>query len=391
MIDVRSLPVERPAIRVRTERVNQVLGTALSTAAIADYLAPIGFDVAAQNGTLDVVPPSFRPDVSIEENVIEEVARHHGYMNIERTIPRRPFVGTLSPYQKARRKLREVLVGAGVSEALGVPLLAPGEHARTGLLEDGAVITAPDPLAREESVLRTSLLPGLLRAVAFNLSHRSGDVALFEIGHVFRVPADSSAPLPDEHEVVGAVVADAVVAKRVFDLLAGEFDRAVALRPVDEPGLHPTRTAAVELDGAVVGHVGEVDPDVLGEWGIEGRLGWIGLDLEAFLPLRPAYLEARPISRFPSSDIDLAFAVPDAVAAGAVEVAIRGAAGDLLESVALFDVYRDADRLGEGVRSLAYRLRFQARDRTLTDDDVAAARQRIITAVESSLGASLRG
>lgn len=383
-IDVRNIDPTREVIRVRTDRVNKVLGTSLATSQIADYLTPIGFGVTADDGHVDVVPPSFRPDVTIEENVIEEVARHHGYMNIERTIPRRPFVGSLTPYQRARRKLREVLVGAGLSEALGIPLLAPGDLARAGLPEEGLV--APEPLAREESVLRTSLLPGMLKAVAFNQSHRAGELALFEIGHVFGVPADRSQPLPDEREMLGAVVADAVAAKRVWDLIAQEFDWPHAVVADAGPGMHPTRSARI----ADVGWVGEVDPGVLEGWGIEGRVGWIELDLDAFLPSKPNYREARPISRFPSSDIDLAFAVPDSVAASDVEAAVRGAAGDLLESISLFDVYRDAERLGPDTRSLAYRLRFQAHDRTLTDADVAEARTRVIAAVESALGATLR-
>ncbi|HEV7887362.1 MAG TPA: phenylalanine--tRNA ligase subunit beta [Acidimicrobiales bacterium] len=390
MIDVRFLPPGREPVRVRTARVNAVLGTSLTTEQVAAYLEPIGFTVVVGDGVVEATPPSFRPDVTIEENVIEEVARHHGYMNIGRTIPRRPFVGSLTPYQKARRRLREVLVGAGVSEALGVPLLAPGELDRAGLPEQA--IVAPDPLAREESVLRTSVRPGLLRAVAFNTSHRVADTALFEIGHVFEVPADTAQALPDEREVVGVVVADAVVAKRVFDLIAAEFDVAVTLKAVaDGPGLHPTRTAAVLLDGALVGHVGEVDPDVLAAWGIEGRVGWIGLDLGLLLPATPHYREARPVSRFPSSDIDLAFVVADSVPAAAVEAALRSAAGELLESITLFDVFRDAERLGPDRRSLAYRLRFQAQDRTLTDEDVAAVRAQAIAAAESELGATLRG
>ena len=383
MIDVRSLPVGRESIRVRTDRVNKVLGTALSTEQIGGYLRPIGFEVVSVDGAVDVVPPSFRPDVTVEENVIEEVARHHGYMNIERTIPRRPFVGSLTPYQRARRRLREVLVGAGLSEALGVPLLGPGDHARAGLPEDALV--APEPLAREESVLRTSLLPGLLRAVAFNQSHRVADIALFEIGHVFGVPADRSQPLPDERELLGAVVSDAVTAKRVFDLIVQGFGSAAVLTPsADGPGLHPTRSAVVSDD---LGWVGEVDPAVLEAWGIEGRVGWLSLDLERFLPHAPTYKQARPVSKFPSSDIDLAFTVPDDVPATVVEAALRDGAGDLLQSVALFDVYRG---LGEGHRSLAYRLRFQAQDRTLTDDDVAAVRQRVIDSVQQAANATLR-
>lgn len=276
-------------------------------------------------------------------------------------------------------------MGAGLSEALGVPLVAPGDHERAGLSEDA--LAAPEPLAREESVLRTSLLPGLLRAVAFNQSHRRADVALFEIGHVFGVPADRSQPLPDERELLGAVVADAEVAKRVFDLIVEEFDSPAVLSPsAGGPGLHPTRSASVS-DG--LGWVGEIDPAVLEAWGIEGRVGWIELDVERLLPHEPHYKQARPVSRFPSSDIDLAFTVPDDVPATVVEAALRSAAGELLESLTLFDVYRD-ERLGAGVRSLAYRLRFQAQDRTLTDEDVASVRAQAIAAVEQAANATLR-
>jgi phenylalanyl-tRNA synthetase beta chain len=139
-----------------------------------------------------------------------------------------------------------------------------------------------------------------------------------------------------------------------------------------------------------VGQVGEVDPGVLAEWGIDERVGWLGLELERFLPRERRYVQARPVSRFPSSDIDLAFVVPDVVAAGAVEATLRGAAGELLEDVHLFDVYRGPG-LPEGARSLAYRLRFQAQDRTLTDADVAEVRARAIAAVESGHRATLRG
>jgi phenylalanyl-tRNA synthetase beta chain len=392
LLDVRSLPPTRPAIHVRTARVNSLLGTSLATDQIAAYLKPIGFVVEAADAVgLDVVPPSFRPDVTEEVHVVEEVARHHGYANIERTVPRSPYVGQLTPYQKNRRHLREVLAGVGASEALGIPLIGPGEAARAGLPE--AAIEASEPMAREESRLRTSLLPTLLRAVAFNGSHREPGAWLFEVGHVFLIPDDRSAPLPDERELLGVALAgdDAAAAKRVLDVLGAEFHVAFDLAAVEDgPGLHPTRTAAVLLDGQPVGHVGEVDPGVLAEWGIEERVGWIGLELERFLPRDRTYVQARPVSRFPSSDIDLAFVVPDTVPAALVESTLRDAAGELLDAVHLFDVYR-GQGVPEGARSLAYRLRFQAQDRTLTDGDVAQVRARAIAAVESSHSASLRG
>ncbi len=393
VLDCRFGPPPPQPIRLRTERVNTVLGTSLDDEQVRSYLAPIGFAAdAAGPGLHDVLPPSFRPDATSEIDLVEEVARHHGYSRVGRTVPSSPFVGALTPYQRNRRRLRDVLAGAGVSEAVSPPLVGPGDHERAGL--EGDVIEATDPLAREESVLRRSLLPGLLKAVAFNASHRNPGVALFEIGHVFAPSADRDAPLPDERERVAVALAGpdgAPAAKRVLDVvLDGLGIRGSRLEAAQAPGLHPTRTARLVLGERAVGYVGEVDPSVLEAFGIEGRLGWIEVDLELLLPRERIYVPARPVSRHPSSDIDLAFVVDDAVPAAAVESTLREAAGELLVDLRLFDVFRDT-RLGDRRRSLAYRLRLQAMERTLTDAEVAELRRRCIDAVHTAHGAELRG
>ncbi|MDQ3641935.1 MAG: phenylalanine--tRNA ligase subunit beta, partial [Actinomycetota bacterium] len=361
------------------------------------YLTPIGFRVEEMASSLHQVwTPSFRPDATAEIDLVEEVARHHGYSRIARTVPSSPHVGGLTPYQRHRRRLREALAGAGVSEAMSPPLIGPGEHERAGLPADA--IEATDPLAREESVLRTSLLPGLLKAVVFNSSHRNPDVSLFEIGHVFAPAADRSAPLPDEREHLGVALAasegaasGASSAKHVLDVvLAALGIRGGGLEATTAPGLHPTRTARLVLDGDTMGHVGEVDPSVLEALDMVGRVGWIEVDLELLLPSQRIYRQARPVSRHPSSDIDLAFVVEEPVPAAAVGATLREAAGDLLFDLRLFDVFRDP-RLGERRRSLAYRLRLQALDRTLTDPEVAEVRRRCIETVQSRHGAELRG
>ena len=393
LLDERHLPPPAPPIRLRTARVNAVLGTALGDDEVRALLEPIGFRATpAGEGAADVEPPSFRPDAAVEIDLVEEVARHHGYRRIARTVPRSPFVGHLTPYQRHRRHLREVLVGAGVSEASSSPLLAPGDNERAGF--DGELIAAVDPLAREESVLRASLLPSLLKALAFNASHRNPDVALFEIGHVFRVPAGEAGVLPDERERLGVVVAGpgggAEAAKRVADVvLAGAGLPAARLSAAAAAGLHPTRSARVTAGDTELGWVGEVDPQVLDAFGIEGRVGWIDLDLEEVLPRERVYAQATPVSKLPSSDVDLAFVVDDAVPAADVADSVRRAAGPLLVGLRLFDVYRH-ERLGPGRRSLAYRLRLQASDRTLTDADVAEVRGRCIDAVATAHGAELR-
>ena len=393
MVDVRTLPTDRPRVRVRTARVNAILGTDLSGDAIRGYLEPIGFSVTADNdaGVQVVTIPSWRPDAEGEIDVIEEVGRHHGYANIARTVPGGARTGGLSGQQHERRRIRQVLLGLGVNEATNPMLLGPGDHARAGLSEDAALQLA-NPMIREESVLRTSLLPGLLRALVFNAAHRRPDVRFFEIGHVFDLPLDGE-PLPDERERVGVAMAavDAGEAVRVWRTLADALRLAdVRLVASTAAGMHPGRTATVTVGGVELGFVGEIDPSVVTAHELEGRVAWLDLDMAALFDAPRRSERSRAVSRYPSSDIDLAFVVDDAVAAGDVEATLAEAAGDLLESIELFDVYRGA-QVGEASRSLAFRLRFVSPDRTLTDADVAEVRQRCIAAVEQAHGAVLRG
>jgi phenylalanyl-tRNA synthetase beta chain len=398
LLDERHGPPPPVPIRLRTARVNALMGSSLSDDEVAGFLMPIGFSVEPLGpGLHQVVPPTFRPDVTTEIDLVEEVGRHHGYGRLPRTRPASPYVGRLTTYQRYRRRLREILAGAGVSEAIASPLVGPGDHERAGVSSEA--IPAVDPLAKEESILRNSLRPGLLAAVAFNVSHRNPDVSLFEIGHVFR-PTDRRAELPEELEMLGVALATAEpdptggapAAKQVLDVIAQGLGLVgkVRLAAGQAPGLHPTRTAGIVLDEAGVGWVGEIDPDVLEAFGITGRVGWIEADLRRLLPSERIYPQARPISKQPSADIDLAFVVADEIAAAAVEETLREAGGDLLVELRPFDVFRDP-RLGADRRSLAYRLRFQAMDHTLTEAELTQLRQRCIEAVRSEHSAELRG
>jgi phenylalanyl-tRNA synthetase beta chain len=272
--------------------------------------------------------------------------------------------------------------------------------------------------------LRQSLLPGMLGALAFNSDRRQGEVRLFEVGHVFPPPepdrvaralARSGSTVIAERDVLGLALAgvgdDARSAAAAWQVLVDAFgiiDVELVVpgaRSRDEPesvpaGLHPTRWARLVVSGReggpgqVVGVVGEVDPTVLAEFGLDAehrRVGWLEVDLEALLEDAPRRGDlVTPVSRFPSSDIDLAFVVDEAVPAASVEKTLRQEGGGLLESVALFDVYRGPGA-PEGTRSLAYRLRLCAPDRTLTDQEVAEVRARCIAAVEQAHRARLRG
>ena len=409
LIDERGdLPDRRP-LRVRTVRVNSLLGTSLRADEMAGHLRSIGFGVAVgmteiplsqrardagldpnvELYNLDVTIPTWRWDTETETDIAEEVARLHGYENIERTVPTANEAGGLSTYQKDRRLVREVLVGAGCYETQPMPFVAPGALAAVGLPEDG--ITLSNPVDDSESVLRTSLLPGQLRAVAYNQRHFNGDVRLFEIGHVY-LPAPEGQLLPDEREFLAVALSgeEAPAAVAVLDLLAEALALpAVELREAALPGMHSTRAAEVVVAGRRRGAVGEVDPEVLSAFAVTGRVAWLQLDLQEVLGGPRARRRYRPVSKYPPSDVDLAFVVPDRVAAALLERALRASAGSLLDRLELFDVYRGPG-VPEGSRSLAYRLRFQAPDRTLTDTEVAQARQHCIDETSRRTGATLR-
>ncbi|MDP9005591.1 MAG: phenylalanine--tRNA ligase subunit beta, partial [Actinomycetota bacterium] len=383
---------ERPPVRLRTKRVNQVLGTGLDDARIAGYLDPIGFTTTpVAEGTLDVELPSWRLDSGTEIDVIEEVARLHGYRAITPTLPRSPLTGGLTPYQRDRRAVRQILVGAGADEAWSATFVSSDDLERC-LLDPREAVVVTNPLVAAESLLRTSLLPGLVGAVAANARRRQPGVALFEVGHTFRRPPPGQ-QLPDEVEAAAYAAAgrDAAEAVTAWHLVAeglvlSDWD----LEATTAAGLHPTRTAEVVVAGQAVGVVGEVDPAVLAAHEIGERVAWLELDLGRLLGAPHGNDRYRPVSRFPSSDVDLAFEVDDATPAAAVARTLRRAGADLVVDVALFDVYR-GDQLAAGRRSLAFTVRFQAPDRTLTDEEVATARARLVAAVEASHPAVLRG
>ena len=393
IVDVRGELPDRHPVTVRTSRLNRILGTDISPADVKSLLDPIGFATReAGDGDLAVTIPTWRYDSATEIDVIEEAARHHGYSRIGKTLPPSAHAGRLTARQQERRRLRRLLVGRGLAEALPLPFLAPGDLAKAGLHDDGIEIT--NPLVAEESVLRTSLLPGLVKALATNAARRNTGVRLWEIGHVFRRPEDPDAELPDEREMLGVALGgqDATAAVHEWRAVAEVLAVAgVTLHNGAVPGLHPTRSGRlVGPGGEPVGALGEVDPEVLANHGVGEAVGWLEVDLDTVAELPHDPHTYRQVSVYPSSDIDLAFEADDAVPAGDVEATLREAAGERLASLRLFDVYRGAG-IAQGRRSLAYTLRLDAPDHTLTDDEVAEVRQRCITAVESAHSATLRG
>ena len=315
----------------------------------------------------------------------------------------RDQIGGLTHAQRDRRAVADALVGAGLSEAVTIPLVAPDDLERAGAPLD-RLVEAANPLRAEESVLRTRILPGLLRSVAHNQARGLADVGLFEVGRVFLAPS-AGAVLPEEptHLAVvrsGTIQRQPVEADRPVDA----FDAVDAIRAVldaleiavgrteaaDHAGFGPGRAAAVVVDEHEIGVVGELDDALLRSLELVPPVVGFELDLDQLFEARRRDRMFRPPSPYPPSTIDLAFVVADEVAAGEIVATLRAAAGDLLEDVRLFDVFR-SEALEVGRKSLAYALRFRAPDHTLTDDEVGEVRRRCIDAVARAHGAELRG
>jgi phenylalanyl-tRNA synthetase beta chain len=385
-----ALPDQVRTTPLRLNTIKRVLGIDVTAKALEDLIAPIGFTIAksATDGVVDVGIPSWRNDCTSEIDIVEEVARHYGYDNLGKIVPTSPVHGRLSDVQRRRRILREIVVSLGASEAMPNPFLAPGDLAKVGLSEDNALKLA-NPLVAEESVLRTSLVPGMLKSIAYNQSHRIRDISLFEIGHVY---PQGTEVLPDEFESLCIMVAgeDASVAMDLWSQVSSALGVGAQLAQDQPPaGYHATRSAQLKRGKTVLGSVGEIDPTVLANAGIVGRVACLEVNLSIVLNEVPKPQSAQVVSKYPSSDFDLAFVVANSVSAASMVKTIRQAGGNLLIDVALFDIYRGKG-VGEDSRSLAYRLRLQAPDRTLTDVEVSDVRAKCIAAAEK-LGATLRG
>ena len=295
-IDLYPQPVDRPRIAVRTARVNRLLGIERPAKEIRDLLVPLGIETDGAGDDFTAVAPTFRPDLEREIDIVEEVGRRVGLQNIPRTVPSNPEkIGALTVEQQERRKLADVLVGAGYDEAYTLPLLAPADVARAGFATD-AVIEVENPLrGRRSRSCGRHLLPGLLRSAAFNAAHGLPDVALFELGSVF-APPKAGDTLPEERMHLAAVRAgrlrraphepdrdlaphDAVA---VVQAVAEELRLADwRLEAAAAPGFHPVRTAAVVVDGACAGYVGEIAPDVVAAFDLPASAVGFELDVAA--------------------------------------------------------------------------------------------------------------
>ena len=406
-----------PTILVRPGDVERLLGVAIPNSEVVTILRGLNFEVSDDGDGVVVVPPSARLDVRSgtagRADVIEEIARQYGYRRLPRRTPSWPEPGGLSERQRLRRLIRDVVVDLGAHEGW-TPTLGSDEEFDL-LHRDVERVRITNPLASDESVLRATMITGLVRVWAKNVERGTGDVVLAEFGNVFSHPSASNGArvtrggvggsltlaLPVENERLTVVLArpddDAASAVAFWAVLGdrlGLDDVVVRSITSPPPGLHPTRGAQLvdRHTGEVLGYVGEVDRELIDvtSSATARRLGLVDIDLDALCDARRATRrDARSSvpSRYPSAVIDLAFVTPMSVHAQDLAQVLRGASL-LVESVTLFDVYRGPS-LPEGSRSLAYNVRFSSPDRTLAESDVARVRDTLIGEA-STLGAILR-
>ncbi|MFK4226236.1 phenylalanine--tRNA ligase subunit beta [Streptomyces sp. NPDC019890] len=417
-----SMPADHP---------DRVAGVDYGRETVVRRLQEVGCDVYGQD-ELVVTVPSWRPDLAAPNDLAEEVIRLEGYENLPSTLPRPPAGRGLTDRQRLHRRVGRALAGAGFVEAPNYPFVSEAVFDRLGLDAGDprrTVVKLVNPLSDEEPALRTTLLPGLLAALRRNDGRGSHDLALFETGLVFRPTGEETVPgelpvdrRPTDEEIAALNAALPHQPRRVATVLAGAREQAGWWgkgRPADwadavesartvarEAGVeltvrsdqhapwHPGRCAALyaTVDGeeTLVGHAGELHPRVIKALGLPERTCAMEVELDLLERAGEGVLQAPRISTFPVATQDVALVVPQNVPTAEVEQVLREGAGELLESIRLFDVFT-GEQIGEGKKSLAYALRFRAGDRTLTVEEASAARDAAVALAAERTGAVLRG
>ncbi len=405
-VDAFVRPMPPRTITLRIERLEAVIGEDIPGGDVESILRALGCAVCAYADRLEVTIPTCRPDLEREIDLIEEVLRVWGMERITPTLPGgRGRAGGLTREQRVRERVGEVLRACGLNEtmtyAFGDP--ADTERSRMALPADELPVELLNPMSKEQAILRRSLLPGLLRSVAYNQRRGVVDVHLCEMGSVFRTSPGRKQP--KERLMVAGVLAgawhrpvwnDPVVpldffdAKGVLETLARELAvERLKVRAAEVAHLQPGRSAEILLGGEVVGWLGEVHPVVLDEFGADAPVVAFELDLGR---LTRAARDTRPFSeppRYPAVELDVAIVVDEQVSAEELARAIRSAGGTILAGVRLFDVYRGKG-VAEGRKSLAFELQYRATDRTLSADEVAPVHDRLVSKVLSAVGGELR-
>jgi phenylalanyl-tRNA synthetase beta chain len=415
----------RPAIRISADLPARVTGMEIDDSQVVACLEAVGCAVDGDEA-LVVVPPPWRRDVTDPFDLVEEVARVVGYDQVPSVVPPAPAGRGLTREQRLRRRVGRFVAGAGLVEVLSFPFVGDAAFDALGLPEDDVLrqtVRLANPLSAEEPAFTTTLLPGILRTAARNLGRGASGVALFETGTVAHPVDRGAAPVfgvtlrPTEAELAKLEEALPEQPLLLAAVFAGELERSgwwgqgrtaswadavglvrelgselgvdVEVRSAQRMPWHPGRCARVFVDGTEFGHAGELHPGVCAAHGLPRGSAALEVDLGFLIDPAVAVAAAPDLSTFPVAKEDVALVVADDVSADELARTLREGAGDLCESVRLFDVYTGA-QIGAGRKSLAFALRFRAPDRTLTETETGAARDAAVALAATRHGAEQR-
>jgi phenylalanyl-tRNA synthetase beta chain len=424
-VTVAGTPPEPPAITLPVRLSAEVAGLAIEDDVVVANLRAIGADVAGTE-PLTVTPPPWRPDLTDPYDLVEEVVRIVGYDQVPSVIPVPPVGRGLTREQRLRRRIGRTLASLGCVEVVSFPFVGDDTFDALGVPTDDVLrdaVRLSNPLSSEKPLYTTTLLPGVLDAASRNLGRGATGVALFETGTVAFPTHRGAAPVygvdwrPSEAEL--EKLFDAIPAQPLFlaVVLAGERERdgwwgdgraadwsdavevarelaaelgvEVEIRQASRMPWHPSRCALVCLGDEEIGHAGELHPRVCAAYGLPRGTAVLEIDLDALMAHSVEIPPAPVVSHHPLAKEDVALVVDDSIHAAEVEQALRAGAGELLESIRLFDVFT-GPQIGEGKKSLAFALRFRAPDRTLTETETAAARDAAVAAAADAVGAVQR-
>ncbi len=403
-VEVDTLDVKPAVVSITLEKINRVIGTQLELSEVQAIFSRLQFEFVTDNDTITVTAPSRRGDITIEEDLIEEVARLYGYDRLPMTLPVGVSTpGHLSDYQQKRRVVRRFLEGAGLYQAVTYSLTSE-DKATQFAIEKREPIRLAMPMSEERSMLRVSIVPQLLEVLKYNTARQNDSIGVYEAGAVFL--ANGSEALPEEQEhIAGAITGlwqthpwqgekkpvDFYVLKGILEGLFAKLGLAdmVEYRQVSLENMHPGRTASVLINGETIGFIGQIHPSVQKDLDLKDSYVF-ELSLKVLLETAIAPLRYESIPRYPSITRDIALVVEKAKTAGELEQIIVQAGGTLLKEVSVFDLY-EGERMEQGKKSIAFSLKYFDPERTLTDEDVTKTHDKVLLAVEEKAGAVLRG
>lgn len=388
-------------IDITAEKVNKTIGFNLSNDEIQSIFRQLGFETTLKGETLTVNVPSRRKDITIKEDLIEEVARIYGYDEIPSSLPVFGEVtsGELTDRQHKTRTLKETLEGAGLNQAITYSLVSK-DHAKDFALQERPTISLLMPMSEAHATLRQSLLPHLIEATAYNVARKNKDVRLYEIGRVFF--GNGEGELPDEVEYLSGILTgeyvvnawqgkkeeiDFFIAKGVVDRVAEKLNLEFSYKAGKIEGLHPGRTAIVSLEGQDIGFIGELHPQVAADNDLK-RTYVFELNYDVMMQVAVGYINYEQIPKFPGVTRDIALEVNHDVPSSELKQIIHNNGEDILQSTLVFDVY-EGEHLEKGKKSVAIRLNYLDTEDTLTDERVSKIHDKILEALQAQ-GATIR-